>query len=571
MKRRLPTLRASALLACAFAVACADDSSTDPGGADDAADKGALPEIGGKDDGTGPVIRDHGGLFLSRESGFIPKDELVAWRVNAWPGTRLRVDVRAPDGGDPFVAVDGPWPSDPGKRVGFNDDADGLDSSLELTVDRAGAYRIVIGSFTPTQNGPGEGRGAPYDLEVTCLAQCSQPEITLDAVMRDLVDAEGAEAIRGWIEPRLAALFEDPASKEAIAAQITGALARVVNGGELGAFPVVPLSVAGLAQGLFETPEVAPEAPTAVTYDLTEILDGDCAPTRGQAAPLHPAVPALVRGGPADYTWTECGLQQAQAFAAALNNLALDNGSVVVNGDARYETVEAVVDALLASGHRIRMDNARYVANFMNLWYRDQAVIAPVWIDTGLEVSADEPLLMPAPHAHHNIYVTGPVVNTRLMFYMGIPGGVGFRVPTTIRPAWVGGAVQHVYDSDADADVEKVRAILSTASDLRQKWYFEGRDLPVEGYGQLGVCTDSTAILELVAEGTASLFPLAAPGSDGTDKDGIDQIIEALPYDLGTPGDDALNRIAATVAWENWDTAPIPSFIDQLRRMGTSK
>lgn len=87
-----------------------------------------------------------------------------------------------------------------------------------------------------------------------------------------------------------------------------------------------------------------------------------------------------------------------------------------------------------------------------------------------------------------------------------------------------------------------------TAGKLRRKWAEEGAGLPASGYGTLGVCNDSTTVLEYTAEGTVTIFPLAHPPSTATQGDPIDNVLAALPSDVdGYEPGEALDRMLLTL------------------------
>lgn len=505
------------------------------------------PNFAGKADGASGVLR-VGALTATGTQRVALDDTPLAWRFIAFPGTKVRVEARSPDGDiDPVLSVLGPIPAAADQVAAQNDDAtpDTFDSAVELTADQFGAFEVVVGSYGIYN----QGKATPgtIELEFTCLAGCEQPQMALDELLRGLSMAQ----VEGALSSVLPALFPDPATAAAVKAQADAFLA----GGE-GPFPVIPMAALGTAQALFEEPaaEVAP--PTPVTFELDALLTKGCNPDRGALTPVHPSLPAeLTRGWLPDYRIDDCALQRMEDFANVLNNLALDNGSAVVHGDTRYESVEDVFVALIDSGHHVRVENNRYLANFLGLNWRGASVAAPVWLDTGI-AAGDGTVAIPAPHTHHSIYVDGPLVNAKLMYYMGTSGGVSFRADATLRPEWTGERTAYTYDSAEDPDA--VIELMVVAGRLRKYWTERGQGLPVAGYGQLGVCNDSTAVLEYSAEGTVTIFPLAQPGIDGAAQSVVEELLAGLPADTkGFDEADALRRIAATMPYADGLIQPV--------------
>ncbi len=533
-------------LAALLALGCddggGDEGAGGAGGApgDDAKQTGA-PDLAGKADGAlAPAMK---GPLAPGTLDVAIEGRPAEFRVSTWGGTRLRIEATSPDDSvDPFVSVHGPLPGDADAVVAYNDDAnpETFDSALEVTVDVYGAVRIVVSTYGLTyQDQPTTGQ---VRLTVTCLEGCSLPMIPLDQMLVELRQDVGDAAFADLVSTGIATLFGELDSAAAVDQQVRAALE-----GAAGPFPVLPLSVAGTAQPLLERPDHEAPAPQPVTFQLDELLTRGCTPARAALKPVHPSLPQLETGSRSDYTRSDCGLKRAQDFADVLNNLALDNGSEVVGPDGtRYQSVEDVFVALIDAGHHVRVENSRYYADFLGLYYKGMAVAAPVWLDTGIPLPGGDTFKLPAPHTHHTIYVDGPLVNATLMYYMGVSGGVSFRAVDAHRAPWTGERVYYTYDSAEDADA--VVQLMVAAARLRRVWTERGQGLPALGYGALGVCNDSTAVLEQIAEGTVTIFPLANPANPEPTGDLIDRTLAALPSDLaGFDPADAARRIRATL------------------------
>lgn len=529
-----------------------------PAGGGDAKATGA-PDLSDKADGA-LEIREAGRMLDDGRREARLDGGVQAWRIRSFGGTKIRIRLTAPDGDvDPYLVVQGPLPEGLDRIVAHNDDAgeDTFDSALDVTLDAPGAYRVLAGSYGQFhQRTATPGRVV---LDFACLEHCAPPEMGLDELLSALRAEVGEAALRDLLDQGIPALFPDADTAATVRAQVDAFLAGAAGG----PFPVVPLDLAGRAQGLFEAPGDPVPEPAPVEFRLDELLTKGCAPERATLEPVHPAIPGLMRGSPPDYTIDDCTLQRARDFANVLDNLSLDNGSAVLTGDRRIETVEEAFVALIESGHRVRVENSRYFADFLGLWYRGAAVRAPVWLDTGIPLDDGETLKIPAPHTHHTIHVEGPLLNATVMYYMGVSGGVSFRAVESPRAPWTGERVLYTYDSADDPDA--VVRLMDTAARLRRKWFAEGKDLPALGYGRLGVCNDSTAVLELAVEGTVTIFPLAHPPLDTPPRDAIDALLARLPSDLHAfdPAE-ALTRIRTTLPFEDPSDLPFPTLRAQL-------
>ena len=573
---RFSRLSLVAALVCALTLfACApDEGSTEPGSEPGpAAGKSKSTEAPrlGKTDSALSIVE--AGRFegeTGRVSGIVEGSVVQAYRFNAWGDTTIRVTLSSPGIQlDPYLAVDGPIPGVVGQVVAFNDDGPGdtLDSVLEVTLEEAGAYRLLVGSYEAFHEQVSATTGG-FDLAFTCMQNCQMQQITLAQLLTGLKAEIGEEGVRQLISSGVASLFPDPTSAAAVAAQVEAVLA---SPGAVEEFPVLPMSLLSAVQGLFEAPDTAVPPPGPVHFDVAEILTEGCSARRAELKQVHPSVPGLMTGSVADYSLDDCGLQRAQAFADVLNNLALENGSSVTHMGKSYSTIEEVIRALIAAGHKIVVSNDRFFADFMGLSYKGKAVIASAWLDTGIPLPAGGTLALPSPHTHHTFVVSGPLVNAKIMYYMGVSGGVSFRAVANVRSPFTGLRTSYTVSSDKQA--EDVVRVFTLAGKLRRRWADEARSrqLPAEGYGILGVCNDSTALLEYALKGTVTIFPLAHPPLDGDPADEIDQLLGALPSDaLGFQPQEAIARIEATLPFENLDALPFPGFAAKLRSLLTA-
>jgi len=573
-RTRLAAPMALAVAAGLFATAC-EPASDDAGDADAGAGGATgvpVPDLTGKADGTAP-LSERGRLVLPHVANTPVEimadvaDRRLAWRVRGYAGMVLRLEVRSAGGAiDPYVALDGPLPSGTGRPIAYADDGgspNSRDAAVEVAFAETGAYRVQIGDAAHFLGGTGAAGEGRLTLTATCLSGCTPHEWSLNEVLADVEAKVGREQLRALVSQGIAALFPDAETAATIQAQADAALAGNAAGESLAlpeAFPIVPIAAIATAQALLERPSATVPAPGTVTFDLGALLTEDCRPTRSTLKPLHPSLPDLQTGSAPDYTFDDCLLQRAQDFANVLNNLSLENGSAVVSGATRYETVEDVFTALIDAGHHIVIQNNRYFADFLGLSYKGEPVKAPVWLDTGIPLATGGSFPLPAPHTHHTIIVTGPVVNATVMYYLGVSGGVSFRAVEGARPAWSGERTLYTYDSAVDPDT--VVRLMVAAGDLRRKWTAAGAGLPALGYGQLGVCNDSTAVLEHMAQGSVTIFPLAHPASDaeqGAEGDAIDRALAALPSDLaGFDPTEAAARIRTTLAFAEAASLPFP-------------
>ena len=371
------------------------------------------------------------------------------------------------------------------------------------------------------------------------------PEIELAAVVEELTAAGSEKTISSIIDTTLASGVE-AATREKIQAQLTAYLAAKKDGKVPGAFPVLPFGALATAQTLFAG--FQPKAPQAGEKLVLDLSTPFAATERASCRPALPSLtavanaPGLQQGGLPDPLAHPCALERLQGLAAVLNDAALGErgkGSAVLVEGEQLRTVDAIIAYLVDSQHTILVQNNRYFADFLGLWYRGKSVAAPVWIDTGIAVPGGGAgtLTVPAPHAGYSFHIRGPRVEGVLEFFLGTDGGASFRpVSGMHRPSWAGERAQYSYSSREN--LAKTKKTFEVASRLRQRWSQEGAALPLQGYGTLGVCTDSTSVIERVVEGRGpTLFPLGRnrspnPAMNGGVAGDVFEAIAALPRDV---------------------------------------
>jgi hypothetical protein len=233
---------------------------------------------------------------------------------------------------------------------------------------------------------------------------------------------------------------------------------------------------------------------------------------------------------------------ESQRLADVLNRLGLNalDGAATVTAEVEGKlatTPEALVQALMETGHSVVVADARYFANFGHFHYKGQDVMMPFFVNSQIAIpgtkrvfGAGRSLLVPVSHAEYEWQIRGPKVNADVSWYFGIDGKAEFRTMDTLDQAWVLGRHAHEY-RDADA-VEVTRLVgKMTVAYLHQ--HLRRPDLPFGGYYPLGVCQDGVAAIERKMTGHDTLFPNTADGAlfdDPRDTE-VNAMILAIPKD----------------------------------------
>ncbi len=536
-------MRASWLIGCSLVSMVA--ACTGGGDPDDKAPGDWVP---GKGDGAFDLV-EVGPAPIGGKARVALEGRVPAYRVESFGGTTLDIDLGG-GGSDAYVIVEGPLDA-AGDRIAIgggavvaedDDSGPGRDAPVTVELPRAGIYRILAGTYESLGRG---GRAAgSLDLAVTCTASCDRGSIDQKTFVRAL---RAQPAFAEYAKAELAALVHDPAAAAALGAQLEAILADPDLTG-IERFPTFTLAqIAAIRPALGGLPTEPPAPDRVVTGELTALLGG-CTPDRALPAQLDPRLPGVRYGHFPDATLSPCQFAHGDPLAQVLSSLAADNGSAVTFKGATIETPKALFAALLDSGHAIEVNNERTYANFLSAIVGDRDLVWPVWLDTGIALATGDSLTIPMGHSHHAWRISGPNVNTRVMFYLGV-SGTGFFGQTSTRPAWTG-----LVASSTATDRASVLATVDTAATYLRRNRVErttvAAGMPADGYGYVGVCNDSNATIELATKGTVSTFPLLrAKALDAAADlgDGLDATVKALPNDAEglTSRTDALRRVLA--------------------------
>jgi hypothetical protein len=265
---------------------------------------------------------------------------------------------------------------------------------------------------------------------------------------------------------------------------------------------------------------------------------------------------------------------ESQRMADLLNRLSLNSLSGAAEVSARIgentaTTPEALIDALMRTGHTVRVYDARYFANFGHFHFKGQQVMMPFWIDSQIRIPGEKrSLLVPVSHAEYEWEIRGPKINANVSWYFGIDGKSEFRTMDTLDQAWVLGRHAHTY-TGKDA-VEVTRLVGSMVIAFMHQ-HLRRPDLPFGGYYPLGVCQDGVAAIERKMTGKETLFPNTADVAlfdDPRDAE-VNAMLAAIPKDAdgGAP---APERIFGSLPTDDLNAIAIPGLADDLVRVRTA-
>jgi hypothetical protein len=281
---------------------------------------------------------------------------------------------------------------------------------------------------------------------------------------------------------------------------------------------------------------------------------------------------------------------ESQRLVNVLNRLSMNGveGSAVATaaiGGNSATTPEALMQALMDTGHTVVVKDGRYFANFGHFRFRGQDVIMPFWLNMQVLVPGTlRPLLVPASHAEYEWQVRGPKINANVSWFFGVDGKAEFRTMDSLNQGWVLGRHAHEYQG---ADAIEVTRLIGRMAVAYAHQHLRRPELPFGGYYPLGVCQDAVAAIEKKMTGSVTLFPITADTTlfDDPRDEEVNALMRATPNDRegrlpeperifgSLPTTDlnavtipglAADLVAVHGAWVNGSLVRTPSWVGQL-------
>lgn len=395
--------------------------------------------------------------------------------------------------------------------------------------------------------------------------QNNRQAVPISKLVQQLKASNQLQNLVPVIQQRLSEVIPDIGMRNLVIKQMNQAIAQG-DFSKLDHYPVIPVKQLGKLRALLgEVGTRNQTQATSMTYQGTlESNLGDCTQPASKPSPVNPAVPQLTYGYFPDTSLDECAVDRSTKLADILTSLGKHNGSSVTEGAITAKNPWEMIKALISTGHKVTLLDQRAYADFLSFNWNETEIIWPLWIDTGVVLKNGSPLIVPMGHSQFVFQVEGPVISfARVSFFLGIDG-VGFWPDTSQRPAWTGLKTVASVSSESQAGAQKIIDALNISGLYMTRILSESSTIakgyPAQGYGYLGVCNDSVAIIESLVDikNVGTPYPLMRAESLNNRPsvgDGLDQILKSLPKD----GDEqALNRssiLKRTVAMFPFDKA----------------
>lgn len=335
-----------------------------------------------------------------------------------------------------------------------------------------------------------------------------------------------ADRVSGFLSPELLKFFSAEAEGYIMAKDFT----------KVERFPLLSAAhiLANAQEGLAKYEGEPLKKPEIKGGELFALL-GDCTIDRKALPPLlDPEFPGIRYGHFSSHTLSNCTIKHSQKFSEILTALAAGNGSFITAFGAQIETPQELLQVLMDHGYYIEMHNMVTYANFISLTASDETYVQwPAWIQVPFATpGSKEGFAVPMSHTHYDWRIFGPGLNVRSSFFLGI-SGVGFWAETDERPAWTGGYYSRATYTTKRNRREILEAVTLASTYLKRILAERGKMMG-DGYGVLGICQDSQAIIEKTLFNTVSNYPLMRWNKFDTEpvvKDTLDPVLSTLPKD----------------------------------------
>ncbi|HCE44565.1 MAG TPA: hypothetical protein DET40_13545 [Lentisphaeria bacterium] len=264
-------------------------------------------------------------------------------------------------------------------------------------------------------------------------------------------------------------------------------------------------------------------------------------------------------------------VSDSRRMAFMLNRLSLNPAEkdkpryMVKLGEKLIDSPNTLVEELMKSGCKVEVKDARYFANFGDLFYKGMEVLTAYWLNTEIPVpGTDSSLLVPVSHSQHELHIDGADFSIELSFYFGIDGKVEFRIVDTLDQSWVLGRIARTYSGKDAVEVVRLEGeIIKTYERIKK----DNPDLPFGGYYALGVCDDVNAAIEYRMTGETTLFPLPHDVKYFQGDSEVEKIMRNLPSDGRGDSIPDPKRVLGSIPIDDLSKIPMPALREHLKKV----
>ena len=232
--------------------------------------------------------------------------------------------------------------------------------------------------------------------------------------------------------------------------------------------------------------------------------------------------------GSAKCTNTKGEIIRNRMFAVLLNRLAynyynkeqgIDEEFVVKFAGIHINTPHSFLWALLETGHEVEVCPRSAITTFgVGACVKEKDgswtnIPLSYFFRTGYENESGRPAHAGVPHGGMDLTISGPLVGKKskcnIQFYMAIEGMCGWHSNHNADVPWiVATASTEPYSKEKALQAVRMASLLSVTFNA----IGTEQNLPFGGYGVLGVCNDTAALLDQAIRGTTNMYPLVSTG-----------------------------------------------------------
>jgi hypothetical protein len=496
-----------------------------------------------------------GPLPFGKSQTVKPSTDIQGLRVQSFGNTVISFSLKGQKGNLPQVTIEGPLAnfgdgdvpgtgpvaSQPNLRLSKSQGT----LNLKFKLTDPGVYRILIHGTTEST--------APFNIRNACLENCNVKEISNQEFIQSLKDSGRINVVLALFKKLIARYISDPL----ISGRINDEFSKIIMTGDLKglrSFPTLPVTEIGsLTQGavtvlpnlnskIFKNPS---GNDPVLNGNLIDVVNATGKLERSSPSLVNSNLPGVGNGEYSNLALTAQQVIQSGGLAQVLTSLSLKNGSQVVYNGKTITTPGQLLTELASTGHHLRVADQRTYANFISFNDGDKMVRWPSFINTGITLPSGETVVVPMSHSQFAWEITGPEINARVTFFLGITG-TGFFPNTHLRPTWTGLSELDVTESKNPESLSFISRAAEAAAVFLRRVRVEREKfpagLPIDGYGVLeGVCDDATADIRFLLFGKTTPndpFPqLRSHSLDGTALlgDGLDKLLAHSKRDTQVP------------------------------------
>ncbi|KAL7529545.1 hypothetical protein ACHAXR_004049, partial [Thalassiosira sp. AJA248-18] len=193
---------------------------------------------------------------------------------------------------------------------------------------------------------------------------------------------------------------------------------------------------------------------------------------------------------------------------------------IVMYNDVQCIFPEDLIQALVDTGHKVEVCHRVQLSNFgFQFCVKEDdgsftAIPTTIMARTGIERTSDnQPVYFCAPHGGMDVWISGPLIGKErpcwLQFYVSAAGSCSFHPDHGQDAPWnAKKPLADVYSHENGIRAIRMCAMVAITFNRIATDF----TLPCGGYGILGVCNDSSTLIDYALHGKTNAYPLVSTG-----------------------------------------------------------